>query len=1190
MTVARLILKEGSSPAGNEFVITQLPLIIGRIGAADYEIDDRRVSRKHAQISRQGNQLFVEDLGSRNGTYVNGRQITAAVELRNGDLLELGNSALLKFEEETPAPELPAEPVGRGQPEQLTMMVSALSDQTAQAEQPLADPPQLQIALPGGQTQTHLLAASEITVGRSEENDITVKSQFMSRKHMRLVRVGDQYELHVDPNASNPVFYLGSPLAEAHPLADGDEFQLAPTIPEQTVTFRYVAPEQSQQPEITPKAPPIESRTVIAPSIDAFPEESTLADRPVRETTFTSPPPELASAGPETIVQSTPIPFPARKAMLVISIAGQAPQIHDLEASELTLGRSEDNDIVVRHNAISRHHARLQRTPSGHELSLLPNITNPTFLDGQPITGTVPLLHGTKLRIDGTAPGEMISFVYLVTGQAGDGEASRPISFGDKSLVSIGRDEENDITLTAPTISRFHAQVERVGQRYRIRDLRSSNGTYVNGEAIEGDVWLKPDDTIRIGTFRFVVGQDEIAQFDESRGMRVEATGLHKWVRKDLNILQNISLLFDKRELVVVVGQSGGGKSTLVDAIAGYRPATHGQVRVNGVDVYRNFDAIRHSLGYVPQKDIIHMELTVFQALDYAAQLRMPPDTTVNERHQRVAEVLDDLDLAHRKDVQISGLSGGQQKRVSIGVELLTKPGLFFLDEPTSGLDPGTETSLMQLMRRLADQGRTIVLITHATKNVMLADKVIFLARGGYLAWFGPPDEALAYFDQHRSERERRTKGIEFDDIYNLLDNPDKGNAKQWARRYAEHAAHEKYIAGALRQEPADVERVEVPKASKRRTQVSALRQFFILSSRNLKILTRDRFGLLLMLLAAPLIATLDFVLASGLGKNPFSFENGDMNNVVVSLNVLTNNAILVAGLSQMRELVKEREIYRRERLVNLRLLPYIMSKLWVAGLLALYQSAVFVIVHNIAFEMPGDMADIGFMYVTIALLSMAGMLLGLFTSALAPTASSAPLMLILFLIPQIVLNGALVPLPEAATTPVSTRWAFQAIMASSGVGSDVAGDVCWDLTREEQDLMTSEQKEEHCSCMGVNALREGNCGFPGLGDSYDPAIDEPDPVEPEPAGADAASLELFQVQMAAYQTEVAEQELARGKATSSAEARIRLFKEDFEWTFVDKDGADYNRTIAVVWGAQVAIMLVLFVATIVFQKRRDVA
>ncbi|HLF87856.1 MAG TPA: ATP-binding cassette domain-containing protein, partial [Anaerolineales bacterium] len=190
-------------------------------------------------------------------------------------------------------------------------------------------------------------------------------------------------------------------------------------------------------------------------------------------------------------------------------------------------------------------------------------------------------------------------------------------------------------------------------------------------------MWLQPGDTVRIGAYRFEVGEDSLAQFDETGGLRVEAIGLNKWVRKDLNILKDISVIFQPREFIVVVGQSGGGKSTLVDSIAGYRPATHGGVFVNGVDAYKNFDAIRNNIGFVPQKDIIHTELTPYQALDYAAQLRMPADTSKAERHQRVMETLEDLDLVHRKDVQISGLSGGQLKRVSIGVELLTKPGLF---------------------------------------------------------------------------------------------------------------------------------------------------------------------------------------------------------------------------------------------------------------------------------------------------------------------------------------------------------------------------------------------------------------------------------------------------------------------------------------------------------------------------------
>jgi len=332
--------------------------------------------------------------------------------------------------------------------------------------------------------------------------------------------------------------------------------------------------------------------------------------------------------------------------------------------------------------------------------------------EGRPVEKILPLHHRDKLRIGGLDPGSMVTITYISPSEAVHDTASTAFGFGEKTLISLGRDPSNDIVLNTGSISRFHAQVERIGQRYRVTDLRSANGTFVNNLRIDDEAWLGPEDTIRIGPHRFTISKDRLAQYDESGNLRVDAVKLNKWVRKDLNILQDISVVFQPREFVVVVGQSGGGKSTLVDSIAGYRPATHGDVFVNDINVYQNFDAIRDEIGFVPQRDIIHMELTTYQALDYAGQLRMPPDTNRQERHERIGEVLEELDLSHRKDVQISGLSGGQQKRVSIGVELLTKPGLFFLDEPTSGLDPGTETSLMQLMRRLADQGRTIILIT----------------------------------------------------------------------------------------------------------------------------------------------------------------------------------------------------------------------------------------------------------------------------------------------------------------------------------------------------------------------------------------------------------------------------------------------------------------------------------------------
>ncbi len=820
----------------------------------------------------------------------------------------------------------------------------------------------------------------------------------------------------------------------------------------------------------------------------------------------------------------------------------------------------------------------------------------------------------------------------------------KTIVFNDQGAVTIGRDPGNEVVLDSPTVSRYHAQVEKIGQRYRIRDLHSSNGTYVNDQAIEAEHWLKPEDTIRIGPHRFMVGPDRLAQFEEASGLRVEALSLNKWVRKDLNILQDISLIFQPREFVVVVGQSGGGKSTLVDAIAGYRPATHGKVLVNGIDVYRNFDAIRSEIGFVPQKDIIHMELTVYQALDYAAQLRMPPDTSKTERRRRVMEVLQDLDLVHRKDVQISGLSGGQQKRVSIGVELLTKPGLFFLDEPTSGLDPGTETALMQLMRRLADQGRTIVLITHATKNVMLADKVVFLARGGYLAWFGPPEEALEYFDSFRSERDRRLGAMEFDTIYPILDDPHNGSPADWAQRYRQHPAYQKYIDQPLRGKAAapgaDRPRQSQPARPPRRRKVSALRQFFILSARNLKILTRDRFALFLMLATAPVVSLLDVVLALALGRNPFGFVDGNLAAIMTSLFLLAVYGVMVGGISQMREFVKEADIYKRERLVNLKLLPYVASKIWVAGLLALYQSAAYVIIRYLAFKMPGGSLEFLLIYITLVLATMSGMMLGLFASAFAPNSNSAPLILIILMLPQIVLGGALIALPDPITAPTSTRWPFQAFMGITGVGSDVVADPCWALTQDLRESMDIEAKQSFgCRCMGLNALNQRSCNFPSVGRFYDASLEQAAPAEPDPLGdapaepifppsppepenqadtvavaqyldelkqyqgevelmqadykakveAYQAQANIYQAQVISYQEDLARWQINRNAAVGKAEGLIGQFFKDFGWTFVDKsDPPAFWERIFFTWAAQGMIIFLLFIVILFLVKRKD--
>ncbi|MBT3336670.1 MAG: FHA domain-containing protein [Anaerolineae bacterium] len=1060
------------------------------------------------------------------------------------------------------------------------------------------------------------LTGNEYTVGRDPANSWALDYNAVSRNHAKFTKRGNSYLLE-DLGSSNGTFVNGEKISGAFLLSGGEELGFG-----QSVKVRF---------EIAKPAPAEEEYQSI---------EDVLATK---------------VGGPVGLAKTTVgevLPPMGASPKLEVTIAGSAPKTYTLKKKKLTFGRGEDNDIVIASPVVSRNHGYVEKNANGnYQIVVLPEAGNAVHLDGFPVSAPSILLNNANIRIGGQTPGVMVSMVYLSPSEAAAAIAAE-ITFGDKTIIQIGRAPDNDVVLNVPQVSQFHAQIEKVGQRYKVKDLDSTNGTFVNDNLIKAETWLSPNDTVRIGPYRYVMGVEALAQFDDSVDLRVEVLGLNKWVRDDLNILQNISLVFKPREFIVVVGQSGGGKSTLVDALAGYRPATHGQVIVNDTNVYENFEAIRDIIGFVPQKDIIHMELSVFDALDYTAQLRMPPDTTVEERHQRVEEVMQTLDIAHRRDNQILELSGGQQKRVSIGVELLTKPGLFFLDEPSSGLDPGTETSLMHLMRQMADQGRTIILITHATKNVFLADKVVFLARGGYLAWFGPPDEALTFFDQYRSERDRRVSAMEFDQIYAVLEDSSKGTPEEWAERYRQHPAYQQNVVDALGDKaPVATQgatpsvntptNAEVPALPEKQKKVSALRQFIILSKRNLRILGKDRFSLGLMLAASPLMGMMSVLLATVLGNKPFEFVTGDMNNVVISLFLLTIYAVMIGGLSQMREIVKEGDIYKRERLVNLKILPYVLSKVWVAAALALYQTATYMIIHFLAFDMPGGIFEFVLMYISLTLATLAGMMLGLFSSALSPTANAAPLIVILLMLPQIVMGGVLVPMPDVLSGITSTNWAFQGFLGVTGVGSDIASDVCMALPPEQIAAMTADDKIANgCNCLGASALREETCYFPGNGRFYNPAIDEalppspgPEPVRPaDPVIPEApaqpadqsdtvavaeylAALEKYQIEVEAiqsntkaefatyeaqidvYRAEVVAYQQASithqanvATAIQPVETILQKYNDKFGSAFVNRDNSgEFWTFLLKTWMAQLIISGVLLGGIVFLQKRKDV-
>ncbi|HEX3641277.1 MAG TPA: ABC transporter ATP-binding protein, partial [Ktedonobacteraceae bacterium] len=431
---------------------------------------------------------------------------------------------------------------------------------------------------------------------------------------------------------------------------------------------------------------------------------------------------------------------------------------------------------------------------------------------------------------------------------------------------------------------------------------------YVNGDPVTshmlrtGDLganhMLRTGDEIRIGPYRLIYTGTELRPYDESGNVRIDALGLKKMGNKNVILLNDISLVIPPRKFVALAGGSGAGKSTLMDALNGLRPAHEGTVLYNGENYYHNLAAFSTQLGYVPQDDIVHRDLTVERALYYAARLRLPSDFTEQQIQWRINEVLEDVEMTDRRNLLVSQLSGGQRKRVSIALELLANPGVFFLDEPTSGLDPGLDRKMMLLLRRLADSGRTIVLVTHATNNINACDYVCFLAQGGRLAYFGPPNQAKTFFAK-----------IDFAEIYSSLepskDHPDM--PQQAEARFLASADYQRYVTGPLRegQVQQNQKQDKIAAQTKRgRTRKRVKRgnpwsQFLLLSMRYLELLKNDRGNLLILLLQAPIIAIiLVLTIRSQLGTGVF-----DANKVVqCRTEILTSSGPLRLPQAQKTE------------------------------------------------------------------------------------------------------------------------------------------------------------------------------------------------------------------------------------------------------------------------------------------------
>lgn len=691
----------------------------------------------------------------------------------------------------------------------------------------------------------------------------------------------------------------------------------------------------------------------------------------------------------------------------------------------ITFGRSTDNDIVLKSALVSRQHGCFDIS-SGKIRVIDMKSTNGIQLNGVR-TGEAEFHQGDIMRIDSATHAKSDGVLMIVSDVHG---ANNWNVAGLNNSLSIGRDEANDIVLPHVAVSAKHAVLTRNGARAVLKDLDSTNGVFVNGERIS-TAELHEKDIISILNTKFIWSNGKLYYYTYRAGFRIDAQHVVKRVRnkrKKICICDDVSLSIEPGSLVAIIGGSGAGKSTFMNAISGYSRPTSGHVLVNGEELYKNYDSLKNIIGYVPQQDIVYDDLTLGEMLRYAAKLRLPDDTTREEREARVRDVIEMVELTGKESTLIRRLSGGQRKRASIAVELLPDPSLFFLDEPASGLDPGTERNLMKTLRKMALTGKTVVLVTHSTLNLQECDKIVFMGTGGKLSYYGSAESAMEFF------------GVDdLVDIYNLI----MQDPEHWRNKYL---AQTKSDAG---EEEANGDKLVTKNKHKRGRQIATL------SKRYLKLVWNDKQRLLLLLLQAPLLAFLISLVKDG--NEYYATES-----TKALLFALSCAAFWLGTLNAIQEVCKERTILRREYMTGVHLGPYILSKYITLGILSAIQAALLtgVFIALVGAPESGVMfAPELEMLITCFLTIMSSVATGLFVSSLFTNTDRAMTVVPLLLIPQILFSGILFAL-EGVTEKISyfivSRWAMEGFGSTANINGmkmvlEVAG------ITEEYDVVASD-------------------------------------------------------------------------------------------------------------------------------------
>lgn len=630
------------------------------------------------------------------------------------------------------------------------------------------------------------------------------------------------------------------------------------------------------------------------------------------------------------------------------------------------------------------------------------------------------------------------------------------IQLADQRML-IGRDQRRvAVCLPDVRVSCVHAAIQLQGSGAVLTDLKSTNGTFVDGEQIRGSREIFNGSRIQIGPYTLIFRGGMLHPLSHDNNVQLTARDLIRRVPDRGQrgatkvILDGISLVIHPREFVCILGPSGSGKTTLLSALSARVPADEGTVFLNDQDLYTEFELLKQNLAVVPQKDVLHDVLPLSAALWYTAKLRLPADMSAEDIEQRIDTTLDTVNLVQRQYAPIRKLSGGQVKRASWANEAICNPSLIFLDEVTSGLDEQTDSEMMQLFRRMADEGKTIVCVTHSLSYVeQNCNLLVILAPGGVLAFVGSPSEALEYFGVSR-----------LGDVYQKIS---QHEPQDWKGRFRAHPLHEKYVEGRL--PPVD----RGPREKKRvnrwggKELLTAWRQFVLLLRRNSAIQLADKRALAMMFGQSLFIAGLLVWLfgdisalnakdeavrlmeltAPGIGWEDLFPETQEeylseaeeakrMDRSSKLLFLLCISCIWFGCNNSAKEIIKERTIYSKERDVGLRVPSYYASKLVLLGILTAAQASLLYLIVDYFTCLGGSFAD---QWLLLSLTALTGVAMGLAISALASSEDVAVTIVPMALIPQIIMAGLIAPLlnhtREFSQICIPAYWSYQGLLQS---------------------------------------------------------------------------------------------------------------------------------------------------------------